>query len=99
MANEVQKLSAKLNSLLWVPSGEIDDTRFEKLLDGLQSTCLVDDYSINHHQGPQGLKCLLQQNTLDIIHVRPSILSSLLSSPNNYTFNVIHVGIDESRAA
>jgi hypothetical protein len=32
-----QPISAKIAALQWIPNGEVDDTRFEKLFDDLSS--------------------------------------------------------------
>ena len=53
-------LSEKISALRWVPNGEVDDTRFEKLFDDLST----------HSASESGRASLFENGLLDALKVR-----------------------------
>lgn len=53
-------LAEKISALKWVPNGEVDDTRFEKLFDDLSS----------YSSSESGLTELFSAGLLDVLKVR-----------------------------
>lgn len=45
---KTERFRKKLYSLEWIPQGELDDTRFEKLYDDLKTYLVVDKYGKHH---------------------------------------------------